>query len=544
MQPELSQIRPIIQLADPVQQTGEQNRARKGRHLRYIRSSAREPALLQAGAPDLPSHDEIERRVGLGGQHQQARLLDRQCVDFHPLHRLGSGVLRGYGSHDTGQQQPGSEAQSSHWITIRTSSPYDALLRLCIHRRARYSEPPFGHLQRYEPVTSASVDFHSRPAFPRGFRCASRNCGLKPAAKDLSVFFSEVPAKAAAVFTRNRFPGAPIIVGRELIKTGRLQAIVVNSKVSNVGTGEQGILNARRMGIAASAELGVRADDVLMSSTGVIGKQLPIEKIEAGLVGIAGELSDDPMIGAQGIMTTDTHPKALSVSVGEATITWIAKGAGMIEPNMATMLVYIFTDADLPRVDLDRLLRAAVDESFNMLSIDTDTSTSDSCVILANGLAGPVPEAQFYEALLAGCIRMTETIARDGEGATKLIRAEITGAHDRDAARIVAKAIINSPLVKTMAFGADPNVGRVLMAVGKCFDVDQDPARTTVIINEQTVFADGCRCEYDEEVLRESLKGDPVVIQVGLGMGDAAATAYGCDLTHGYIDENAAYYSS
>jgi glutamate N-acetyltransferase / amino-acid N-acetyltransferase len=388
------------------------------------------------------------------------------------------------------------------------------------------------------------MEFHSSPKFPRGFSCASRNCGLKPEARDLSVFFSEVPAAAAAVFTRNRFPGAPVIVGRESIRGGCLQAIVVNSKVSNVGTGDQGILNARRMGIAASAELQVRADHVLVSSTGVIGKQLPIEKIEAGLRGIAAELTADPLIGAEGIMTTDTHPKALSVSVGDAVITWIAKGAGMIEPNMATMLAYIFTDAAIDSDTLDRMLRAAVHRSFNMLSVDTDTSTSDTCAILANGLAGEVPEDEFLEALLAGCIRMTEIMARDGEGATKLIRATVEACATEADARTVAKSIINSPLIKTMAFGADPNVGRVLMAVGKCFDVRQDPQKISVWIAGVLVCERGARCDFDEARLRELLTRDPCEIRVSLDMGDATATAYGCDLTHGYVDENAAYYSS
>jgi glutamate N-acetyltransferase/amino-acid N-acetyltransferase len=265
------------------------------------------------------------------------------------------------------------------------------------------------------------MQFDARPRFPRGFRTASRNCGLKPVAKDLSVFFSEVPAAAAAVFTRNRFPGAPIILGRETIRRGRLQAIVVNSKVSNVGTGEEGIVNAQRMAIATAAEFGLRADEVLVSSTGVIGRQLPIELIEKGLIGMSAELTDDPMVGAEGIMTTDTHPKALSIGVGPAVITWVGKGAGMIEPNMATMLVYIFTDAKLDAPTLDGMLRRAVDDSFNMLSVDTDTSTSDTCAILANGLAGEVDVAEFEAALRVGCIRMTEMLARDGEGATKLL---------------------------------------------------------------------------------------------------------------------------
>ncbi len=389
-----------------------------------------------------------------------------------------------------------------------------------------------------------AANFHTHAVFPKGFRCASRNVGLKPDAKDLSVFVSSAPAEAAALFTRNLFPGAPIIVGRETIRRRRLQAIVVNSKVSNVGTGEQGLLNVRRMAVAAAAELDVRADEVLVSSTGVIGRQLPIELIERGLVGIAADLQDDPLVGAEGIMTTDTVAKALSATVGDAVITWVAKGAGMIEPNMATMLVYIFTDAQIGASALDRHLRDAVDVSFNMLSVDTDTSTSDTCVALANGLAGGVDEAEFAEVLRAGCIRMAEMMARDGEGATKLLRAVVEGAATRDQARTVAKAVINSPLVKTMAFGADPNVGRVLMAVGKCFDVEQDPALTEVWINDVSVFGDGARREYDEIRLRTLLAGDPVVIRVALGKGEHDATAFGCDLTHGYIDENAAYYSS
>ncbi|MDR0788536.1 MAG: bifunctional glutamate N-acetyltransferase/amino-acid acetyltransferase ArgJ [Gemmatimonadota bacterium] len=393
-------------------------------------------------------------------------------------------------------------------------------------------------------LTEHSPDYHERAVFPQGYTCASRNVGLKPEAKDLSVFLSSVPAEAAAVFTRNRFPGAPVILGRETIRRGRLQAIVVNSKVSNVGTGEQGLLNARRMTVAAAAELGVRADEVLVSSTGVIGKQLPIDLIERGMVGIANELQSDPLVGAEGIMTTDTFPKAFSARVGNAVITWIAKGAGMIEPNMATMLSWIFTDAKIEAATLDRLLREAVDVSFNMLSVDTDTSTSDTCAILANGLAGEVDEAEFARVLRAGSIRMAETIAHDGEGATKLLRATVEGAATRDQARTAARAIINSPLIKTMAFGADPNVGRVLMAVGKCFDVEQDPALTEVLINGIRVFGDGSRPDYDEAALRVLLAGDPVEIHVALGKGDHSATAFGCDLTHGYIDENAAYYSS
>jgi glutamate N-acetyltransferase/amino-acid N-acetyltransferase len=357
------------------------------------------------------------------------------------------------------------------------------------------------------------MTFHARPVLPLGFHCASRHCGLKPAGKDLALFVSDVEAAAAAVFTRNHFPGAPVVLGRETIRAGRLRAIVVNSKVSNVATGERGIADARRMAAAAATEIGTTPDRVLVSSTGVIGVPLPIEKIEHGLRGIAAELGDDPLVGAEGIMTTDTHPKALSAGVDDsgATITWVAKGSGMIEPNMATLLAWIFTDAALDAHTLDAMLRAAVDVSFNMLSVDGDTSTSDTCAVMANGRAGRVNESAFVETLHAGCVRMAEMLARDGEGAQHLLRVTVRGARDAAQARRVAKSLVNSPLVKTMVHGADPNVGRILMAVGKCVECDIRPAATDAWIN---------------------------------GAGGADATAWGCDLTAGYIEENAAYYSS
>ena len=386
--------------------------------------------------------------------------------------------------------------------------------------------------------------FHETPRFPRGFRCASRLVGLKSSGKDLALFVSDVEAAAAAVFTRNHFPGAPVIVGRETIRAGRLRAVVVNSKVSNVATGARGIDDARRMAAAAAAEIGTTADRVLVSSTGVIGVRLPIEKIEAGLRGIAHDLQADPLVGAAGIMTTDTHPKALSASVGDATITWVAKGSGMIEPNMATMLAYIFTDARLDRATLDRMLRTAVRESFNMLSVDTDTSTSDTCAILANGQAGTVPIADLEQMLITGCVRMTEILARDGEGATHLLRATVRGAASDDDARRVAKSLVNSPLVKTMVHGADPNVGRLLMAVGKCFDCAIRPESTDAWINGHQVVRNGARVDFDDAGVREALRQDVIDLEADLGVGTASARAYGCDLSKGYIDENAAYYSS
>jgi len=388
------------------------------------------------------------------------------------------------------------------------------------------------------------MQLHDKARFPRGFRCASRNVGLKPTAKDVALFVSDVDAAAAAVFTRNHFPGAPVILGRETIEGGVLRGIIANSKCSNVATGAEGVEKARRMAAAAAREVGTSADRFLVSSTGVIGVPLPIEKIEAGIAGMAGDLQDDPLVGAEGIMTTDTHPKALSTSVGDATITWVAKGSGMIEPNMATMLAYIFTDARIDAPTLDRLLRDAVSVSFNMLSVDTDTSTSDTCAILANGLAGDVDLDAFGSALRDGCVRMTEILARDGEGAEHLIRATVRGAASASDARIVAKSLINSPLVKTMVHGADPNVGRLLMAVGKCFDARIEMQKTDASIIGFAVGKGGRRLEFDDASVRKTLTAEGIDLEVGLGLGDHSATADGCDLTKGYIDENAAYYSS
>ena len=386
--------------------------------------------------------------------------------------------------------------------------------------------------------------FHEPPRLPRGFRCASIHCGIKPSGKDLSLFASDVPGTAAGVFTRNLFPGAPIVVGRELLAAGRLQAVVVNSRVSNVGTGAEGVQRARRMGAAAARALGVAPELVLMSSTGVIGLTLPIDLIEQAMPQLAGALQDDPMVGAEGIMTTDTHPKAVSVPLGAGVLTVVAKGSGMIEPNMATMLCYVMTDAAVERPVLDAVLRRVVDDTLNMVSVDTDTSTSDTCVAIANGRSGPVSEAALESALRAALTRVAEMLARDGEGASRLVRVSVRGAASRPEARVIAKSLVNSPLVKTMIYGTDPNVGRILMAVGKCFDCRVDPARLVATISGVTVFRDGGRTDFDESEVRTLLGKDPVDIGVDMGLGAGEARAWGCDLTPGYIAENAAYYSS
>ncbi len=388
------------------------------------------------------------------------------------------------------------------------------------------------------------MKLHKKPVMPLGFKCGSKNCGIKDIGNDLSIFISDIPANAAGVFTKNLFPGAPVILGREIIKYGQLHAIIVNSKVSNVGTGKSGIEHAQRMADAVAVEFGYSSNQVIMSSTGVIAKPLPVELIEKGIKGIGSILTDNPLIGAEGIMTTDTYPKAISLSAGESTITIVGKGSGMIEPNMATMLVYIFTDADIDSKTLDKLLRIAVNDSFNMLSVDTDTSTSDTCIIMANGKKGKVDNEVFTNALKFGCIEMTKLLARDGEGATKLLTTEVQNASSDIEARLIAKALVNSPLIKTMAYGADPNIGRVLMAIGKCFNADIKPNKIEVSINDSLVYKKLTRIDFDENKVRKLLSGELVHILVNINIGNSNAIAYGCDLTEGYIKENAAYYSS
>jgi len=377
---------------------------------------------------------------------------------------------------------------------------------------------------------------------PQGFLSLAKNVGIKDNTLDLTVIYSTVRARAAAMFTRNRFPGAPVIVGRKHIANGFAQALVINSKNANVAMGKQGIDNAIKTCRIVGEELGVNPYDVLPFSTGVIGRPLPMDKIRAGLRGIRSELKPNNLkLAAEAIMTTDKYPKYYSCQVGSAVIAGIAKGAGMIEPNMATMLVYLMTDAELPKAALRPMLRRVVDRTFNCLSIDTDTSTSDTVVLMANGLAGKVKLAQFEKGLLRVCEDLTKEIARSGEGATKLITVDVKGAKTATQAKRVAKSVVNSPLVKTAVYGCDPNWGRVIMAVGKTFDPSIEPAKVTIRFGDTNVFKKGSPVECDLETLRKYLGQSEVMITIELGIGKASARVWGCDLTEGYIKENAYY---
>jgi len=377
---------------------------------------------------------------------------------------------------------------------------------------------------------------------PQGFLSLAKNIGIKDSTLDFAVVYSTVRARAAAVFTRSRFPGAPVIVGRKHIAKGIVQALVVNSKNANVAMGKQGIDNAIETCRIVGEELGIDPYEVLPFSTGVIGRPLPMEKIRAGLKGIRAELKPDNLkLAAEAIMTTDTAPKYYSRRVGQAVIAGIAKGAGMIEPNMATMLVYLMTDAELPKAALRPMLQRVVDHTFNCVSIDTDTSTSDTVVLMANGLAGAVKLGPFEKALLDVCEHLTKQIARGGEGATKLITVDVSRAKSEAQAKRVAKCVVNSPLVKTAVYGCDPNWGRVIAAVGKSFDSSIEPGKVTIRFGATDVFKKGSPVPCDLEGLRKYLRQSEVTITVELGLGRASARVWVCDLTEGYIKENAYY---
>jgi len=377
---------------------------------------------------------------------------------------------------------------------------------------------------------------------PQGFLSLAKNVGIKDNTLDLTVIYSTVRARAAAMFTRNRFPGATVIVRRKHIANGFAQALVINSKNANVAMGKLGIDNAIETCRIVGEELGVDSYDVLPFSTGVIGRPLPMDKIRAGLRGIRSELKPNNLkLAAEAIMTTDAYPKYFSCKVGSAVIAGIAKGAGMIEPNMATMLVYLMTDAELPKPAMRPMLRRVVDRTFNCMSIDTDTSTSDTVVLMANGLAGKVRLGQFEKGLLEVCEYLTREIARSGEGATKLITVDVSHAKTAAQAKRVAKCVVNSPLVKTAVYGCDPNWGRVIMAVGKSFDPSIDPAKVTIRFGATNVFKKGAPVDCDLEALRKYLGQSEVSIAVDLGIGKASARVWGCDLTEGYMKENAYY---
>ena len=320
------------------------------------------------------------------------------------------------------------------------------------------------------------------------------------------------------------------------------RAVVVISKNANVATGAEGLNNARRVVAGVAKALGCPPEEVLIASTGVIGRQYPMDRVDAGLDSLRTPFlgtSVEPV--AVGIMTTDTRPKLASGKGDGFSVVGVAKGVGMIEPNMATMITMFFTDATINPTELDACFRRVVDRTFNCVSVDTDTSTSDTAVILANGAGRPVDLVAFERVLDEVALHLTKEIARDGEGATTLIEVLVDEARDGAQAKRVAKAVVNSPLVKTAVHGADPNWGRVAMAIGKCSDeTDIDQDRVTIRFGEQEVYPARVSPEGLGE-LAAYMRGDEVLIHVSLGIASGAARVWGCDLTYGYVRINADY---
>ncbi len=385
---------------------------------------------------------------------------------------------------------------------------------------------------------------------PAGFACHVGNIGIKDDTDDVMVLAADRVSAAAGVFTKSLFSGASVRRSQANIADGRVQAVVVVSKNSNVATGEQGERDAANLANRVAELVGCDPDQVLVGSTGLIGVPYPEGKIDTYfdrlIAGPGSALdSNDAVAAATAIMTTDTHPKTASAAAGAATVVGIAKGSGMIEPDMATMISVITTDAEIAPDRLDAMLRRVCDATFNALSVDTDTSTSDMVVMLANGAAGPVDETELEAALGAVSLDLTRQLAFDGEGAETLIVVTANGARDDAQAKRVAKAIVNSPLVKTAVHGRDPNWGRVAMAIGKCSDeTDIDPDRVRIRFGDQEVYPTPATPEALAE-LEAYLASDEVLISVDLGVrsgGTAGSfTVYGCDLTDQYVRINADY---
>jgi glutamate N-acetyltransferase / amino-acid N-acetyltransferase len=380
---------------------------------------------------------------------------------------------------------------------------------------------------------------------PKGFRASGVTAGIKQSGKpDLALVVSDVPAVCAAVFTQNRVQAAPVIISRKHVAThgDRMQAIVVNSGNANAVTGDRGLDNAASMTSSAASELDIDAGQTMVMSTGVIGHQLPMEKVTNGILGAIQALSyEGGHDAARAIMTTDTRPKEVAVRIGAVTVGGVCKGAAMIHPNMATMLGIITTDAKVERAALQAALNAAVNVSFNRISVDGDTSTNDTVIVLANGMSGVAPApADFQAALSYVCAELAKLIVRDAEGASKFITLSVSGARSEAEAHQVASTIATSPLVKTAIYGRDANWGRVLAAAGRS-GVAIEPARVSLKFGALTVLKDGTPLAFDEAEALKILTEKDIDIALDLGQGTASTTMWTCDLTHEYVSLNADY---
>jgi len=398
-----------------------------------------------------------------------------------------------------------------------------------------------------EFITSGSI------TSPQGFHAGATYAGINKKARsglDLGILFSEAPCIATALFTTNRIKAAPVVLSQQRLQGRRTLAIVVNSGCANACTGEQGFADATEMADLAAESIGISPEDVLVASTGVIGLPLPMKLIKAGIEQIVLSREGGHEL-ARAMMTTDTLPKETAVAAradeSEFTIGGVAKGSGMIHPELATMLCFLTTDA---AVDIDFLklaLRKAVDISFNMVSIDGDTSPNDMVLIMANGLAGNEPilpdtsqASAFQQALDQVCVHLAKCIARDGEGAGKLIEVTVSGASSVTEARLAARTVVSSPLVKAAIHGSDPNWGRIMAAVGRS-GAEVVESKIDLYIDNICLAKAGYQLPFDKEEVARILRSPEVPISLQLNLGTAAATAWGCDLSEEYVAINSQY---
>ena len=385
----------------------------------------------------------------------------------------------------------------------------------------------------------------------KGFLAGATHAGLKQGGGlDLGICYSEVPCVAVGLFTQNRVKSAPVLLSQRHLENGRAQAIVANAGCANACTGDRGMKDAREMARRTAERLGLEPEDVLVASTGVIGVGLPIQRIRRGIEAITFSRQGGHAL-ASAITTTDTFAKEIAVLFtvdGMAVdIGGVAKGAGMIHPDLATMLCFLATDAVVDGAFMERALRAAVEVSFNMVTIDGDTSPSDMVLMLANGVAANKPIAEgtaegeaFQAALTDVCVHLARCVARDGEGATRLIEVTVEGAASVEEARVAARTVAGSPLVKTAVHGGDPNWGRIVAALGRSgAQVDCD--RIDVFLRDMCLMERGAPCSFGRDQAREALMAPEVPITVRLNVGPGSATAWGCDLSEDYVKINSEY---
>jgi glutamate N-acetyltransferase / amino-acid N-acetyltransferase len=403
-----------------------------------------------------------------------------------------------------------------------------------------------GSANQFRPVVEGGV------TFPAGFSAGAVYAGIKtpgPGKLDLAILASDRPALAAGIFTTNAFCAAPVTVSRRRVARGRARAVIVNAGNANACTGEQGLADANEMADLASRKIDSSPDDVLVASTGLIGVPLPMDLVRQGAKAIEFT-PDGGSRFAQAIITTDTRTKeaAAELDLGGHTVRigGAAKGAGMIHPNMATLLVFVSTDAAVEPAFLQDAIRRAGADSFNMITVDGDTSTNDTLVVLANGAAGnPVLSGgedgeRFVAALTYVCGELAKAVVSDGEGATRLIRVEVRGAASDEDARAAARSVVRSPLVKAAVYGSDPNWGRVLCAIGYS-GATVDPERVDLFVGDVKLVNAGAPVDGSREAAEPIMREHEVCFLADLHVGAAAATAWGCDLTEAYVVENSAY---